>query len=157
MEETMIKKIAHLAIVVSDLEKEIKKYRDILGLACLGIEEVEAQKVRVALFDVGGVHIELVAPLSHDSPVSNFLKKRGGGIHHIAYEVENLETQMQVFKKKGLRLLDSEAGKGASGTRIVFVHPGDMSGVLTELVEKKQVSTGDGEKTGDCRSDIGDG
>ena len=134
----MIKKIDHIALVIGDLEKEIEKYRDVLGLTCLGIETVEEQKVRVALFDVGGVHIELVEPLSEDSPVSNFLKKRGGGIHHIAYEVDDLEDQIEVFKKNHIRLLNPEAGEGISGSRIIFAHPGDLSGVLMELVEKKE-------------------
>ena len=134
----MIKKIDHLAIVVKDLEKEIKKYRDILGLTFLGTEVVQEQKVRVALFDIGGVHIELVEPMDQDSPVSNFLKKRGGGIHHIAYEVDDLEGQAAVLKKNHIRLLNPETGKGASGSKIVFAHPGDLSGVLMELVEKKK-------------------
>lgn len=134
----MIKKIDHIALVIGDLEKEIEKYRNVLGLTFRGIETIEEQKVRVALFDVGGIHIELMAPLSEDSPVSNFLKKRGGGIHHIAYEVDDLEDQIEVFRKNRIRLLNPEAGKGISGSRIVFAHPGDLSGVLLELVEKKE-------------------
>lgn len=134
----MIKGIDHLAIVVGDLDKEIDKYRDILGLTFLGIEVVEEQKVRVALFDVGGLRIELIEPLSEDSPVSNFLNKRGGGIHHVAYEVDNLEDQVETLRQNRIRLLNPEPGKGVTGSRIVFVHPGDLSGVLTELVEKKK-------------------
>lgn len=134
----MIKGIDHLAIVVGDLDKEIDKYRDILGLTFLGIEVVEEQKVRVALFDVGGLRIELVEPQSEDSPVSNFLNKRGGGIHHVAYEVENLEDQVEILRQNRIRLLNPEPAEGVSGSRIVFVHPGDLSGVLTELVEKKK-------------------
>jgi methylmalonyl-CoA/ethylmalonyl-CoA epimerase len=107
-------------------------------LTFLGTEVVQEQKVRVAIFDIGGVRIELVEPLSDDSPVSNFLKKRGGGIHHIAYEVDDLEGQVEVFTKNHIRLLNPETGKGVSGSKIIFAHPGDLSGVLMELVEKKK-------------------
>ena len=86
----MIRKIDHIAVAVKDLDREIEKYRDVLGLELVGIETVPEQKVRVAVFRVGEVAIELLEPVAEDSPISSFLEKRGGGIHHIALEVEDL-------------------------------------------------------------------
>ena len=134
----MIKKIDHIAVVVSNLEEEMKKYREILGLQFLGTEVVEEQKVRIALFDIGGVHIELMEPLSEESPVSSFLQKRGGGIHHIACEVDDIDAQVRTFKEKNVILIDKKPKKGAHDSRIVFVHPKSFSGVLMEMVAKKK-------------------
>lgn len=131
----MIKKIDHIAIAVKDLDEEIKKYRDILGLEFHGTEVVEDQKVEAAFFSVGGVHIELTAPISEDSPVAKFLAKRGSGIHHISFEVENIEAQIKDFTEKNVRMIDREPKKGAENAKIAFAHPKSFSGVLIELKE----------------------
>jgi methylmalonyl-CoA/ethylmalonyl-CoA epimerase len=134
----MIRKIDHIAIVVKNLDEEIKKYREILGLTFLGSETVKEQKVRIAVFEIGGIHIELMEPLSEDSPVSNFLQKREGGIHHLAFEVDDLDSQIQKFKEKKVSLIDSQPRDGANGSKIVFVHPKGFSGVLLEMLAKKK-------------------
>ena len=132
----MVKKIDHIAIAVSDLKKEIEVYRNIPGFEFTGTEVVEEQKVTVAFFKVGEVFIELLEPLSDDSPISKFIEKRGGGLHHIAYEVEDIKKEINSFEEKGIRMLDKEPKTGAHKAKIAFVHPKDLSGVLTELKEK---------------------
>ena len=132
----MIKKIDHIAIAVSDLDAEIERYRDVLGMAFHGTEVVEDQKVKVAFFSVGDVHIELTAPTEADSPVGKFIEKRGTGIHHIAYEVDDLEAQIRDFQGKDIRMIDKEPRVGAGNCQIAFAHPKSFSGVLVELKEK---------------------
>jgi len=131
----MIKKIDHIAIAVRDLDEEIKKYRDILGLDFLGTEVVEDQKVKAAFFCVGDVKIELTAPTADDSTIAKFLSKRGSGIHHIAFEVDDVESKISDFIKKDVRMIDREPKTGAEGARIAFAHPKNFSGVLFELKE----------------------
>lgn len=132
----MIKKIDHIAIAVLDLDAEIERYRDVLGMEFHGTEVVEEQKVKVAFFQVGDVHIELTAPTEPDSPVGKFIDKRGTGIHHIAYEVDNLETQIEDFRQKEIRMIDNEPRIGAGGAKIAFAHPKSFNGVLVELKQK---------------------
>lgn len=134
----MIKKLDHIAIAVRDMDEEIKRYRDVLGLEYCGTEEVPDQKVMVAIFRIGEVNIELTAPTEADSPVGKFLEKRGSGIHHIAYEVDDLEAQLKDFQEKGLNLIHKEPQDGAENAKIAFVHPKSFSGVLVELKEKCQ-------------------
>ncbi|MGE5340549.1 MAG: methylmalonyl-CoA epimerase [Candidatus Omnitrophota bacterium] len=129
----MIKKIDHISIAVENLDEEIKRYRDVLGMAYHGTEEVKDQKVRVAFFQVGDVHIELTAATEEDSPVGKFLAKKGPGIHHIAYEVDDINTQLVDFQEKGIQLIDKEPRIGAGGAQIAFAHPKSFSGVLVEL------------------------
>lgn len=131
----MIKKIDHIAIAVNDLDEEIKRYRDVLGMEFHGTETVEEQKVKVAFFKVGDVHIELTAPTEEDSPVGKFLSKKGSGIHHIAYEVDNLENQIEEFREREVRMIDLVPRQGAGGAKIAFAHPKSFSGVLVELKE----------------------
>lgn len=132
----MIKKIDHIAIAVSDLDAEIKRYRDVFGMEFHGTETVEEQKVKVAFFSVGDVHIELTAPTEEDSPVGKFINKRGTGIHHIAYEVDDLKAQIQDFQDKDIRMIDKEPRVGAGNCKIAFAHPKSFSGVLVELKQK---------------------
>ncbi|MCP4157639.1 MAG: methylmalonyl-CoA epimerase [bacterium] len=132
----MIKKIDHIAIAVQDLDEEIKRYRDVLGLDFHGTEVVEEQKVKVAFFQVGDVHIELTAPTEDDSPVGKFIAKRGTGIHHIAYEVDDLKAEIYEFQEKEIRMIDKEPRIGAGNAKIAFAHPKSFSGVLVELKEK---------------------
>ena len=109
----MVKKIDHIAIAVKDLAKEIEVYKNIPGFEFSGTEVVEEQKVTVAFFKVGDVFIELLEPLSDDSPVSKFIEKRGGGLHHVAYEVDDIGKEIDSFREKGIPMLDNEPRKGA--------------------------------------------
>jgi methylmalonyl-CoA/ethylmalonyl-CoA epimerase len=132
----MIKKIDHIAIAVQNIDEEITRYRDVLGMEFLGTEIVADQKVQVAFFQVGDVHIELTAPTEEDSPVGKFIAKRGTGIHHIAYEVDNLENQIADFQEKEVRMIDKEPRLGAHNAQIAFAHPKSFGGVLVELKQK---------------------
>lgn len=131
----MIKKIDHIAIAVENMDEEIQKYRDVLGLEFLGTEVVPTQKVKVAFFRVGDVNIELTAPTEEDSPVGKFLAKHGPGIHHLAVEVDNLASQINDFQEKGIRMIHTEPQPGAHDALIAFAHPKSFSGVLVELKE----------------------
>ncbi len=132
----MIKKVDHIAIAVKDIDEEIKRYRDVMGLKFLGTEVVEEQKVKVAFFEIGDIMIELTCPTSDDSPISKFIEKKGGGIHHIAYETDNVIEQIADFEKKGVIMLNKEPKKGAHNAKIAFAHPKSFAGVLVELKEK---------------------
>ncbi len=132
----MIKKIDHIAIAVDNLEEEIRRYTDVLGLEFLGTEVVKEQKVKTAFFKVGDVHIELLEPLSEDSPISKFLEKRGKGMHHISYEVDNIKHQIKELENNGVTMLDKEPRIGAHNAKIAFAHPKSFSGVLCEFLEK---------------------
>lgn len=131
----MLKKIDHIAIAVENLDEEIKRFRDVMGLEFIGTEVVEEQKVKVAFFKIGDVHIELTAPIADDSPISKFIAKRGTGIHHIAIETDNLKEQIKDFQDKEVRMLDTEPRNGAHNSLIAFAHPKSFSGVLVELKE----------------------
>ncbi len=136
----MIKKIDHIAIAVSNLEEEIVRYRDVLGLEFLGKEVVAEQKVTVAFFQVGDVHIELLEPLTPDSPISAFIEKKGGGLHHLSLEVEDVEAAIARLKAKEVRMIDERPRLGAHNARIAFAHPKSFSGVLYELQQKGDAS-----------------
>jgi methylmalonyl-CoA/ethylmalonyl-CoA epimerase len=132
-EESMTKKLNHIGIAVKSIEASVSFYRDALGMEFEGTEEVAEQKVRVAFLAIGESRIELLEPTSADSPVAKFLEKNGEGIHHLAYEVENLEEALSDLKSRGVRLIDEVPRKGAHGTSIAFLHPKATGGVLTEL------------------------
>lgn len=129
-------KIDHLGIATGGIQEALKFWEDALGLETVHVEEVEDQKVRVAMLPLGESRIELLEPLSEDSPISNFLEKRGGGIHHIAVEVEDINASLAKLKKAGMRLIDEEPRTGAEGCLVAFVHPKSANGVLLELVQK---------------------
>lgn len=129
----MIKKIDHIAIAVKNLAEEITRYRDVLGLEFMGTEVVPEQKVTVAFFKVGDVFIELLEPLSAESPVSAFIEKKGGGLHHLALEVDDLRSDIRRLQEKGVQMLDKEPRLGAHQAQIAFAHPKSFSGVLYEL------------------------
>lgn len=132
----MIKKIDHISIAVKDLEEAMSIYTDILGLESKGTEVIEEQKIIQATFLVGGVKIELVQSTHPDGPVGKFIEKRGEGMHHIAFRVENINESLRELSAKGVKLIDEKARIGAGGARIAFIHPKDMKGVLIELVER---------------------
>lgn len=130
-----VMKIDHIGVAVENLEEAVPFYRDVLGLAFLGIEEVPSQKVRVAMFAVGESRIELLEPTAPDSPIASALEKRGPGVHHIAYAVEDAAAAVAAMSARGVRMIDREPRPGAGGTRIAFVHPAESGKVLTELCE----------------------
>ncbi len=131
----MLKKINHIGIAVRSIESGIAPYRA-LGLEPEGEEVVEEQKVRVVFLTVGESRIELLEPTSPDSPVAKFIEKKGEGIHHIAFQVENIEEALAQAEAQGLRLIDKSPRSGAHGTRIAFLHPKSTGGVLMELCEE---------------------
>jgi len=130
----MIKHIDHLGIAVSSLDESIAYYEKALGLTCQHVEEVPTQKVRVAFFDVDGVHIELLEPTSPESPIAKFLEKNPkGGIHHIAFVTNDIMAQLAQAKEAGVALLNETPVPGAGGKQVAFLHPKSTGGVLTEF------------------------
>ena len=130
--------IEHIGIAVKDLEKAIKYYEDTLGLVCYAIEEVVDQKAKTAFFKIGQTKIELLESTNSEGPIGRFIEKRGEGIHHIAFAVDNLENSLKEVEDKGVRLIDLKPRKGAEGLDIAFLHPKSTFGVLTEFCEQKK-------------------
>lgn len=130
-------KINHLGIATKEINEALKFWQDALGLEHVHTEVVEDQKVRVAMLPIGETNIELLEPTSDDSPISKFLEKRGGGIHHIAVEVEDIEKSLAKLKSEGMQLIDETPRIGAEGCLVAFVHPKSTNGVLLELVQSK--------------------
>lgn len=134
-----ISHIEHIGVAVSDLEKAIGLYENVLGLKCYNIEEVIDQKVRTAFFLVGQTKIELLETTDPDGPIGKFIEKRGEGIHHIAFAVKDIEEQLISAEKMGVKLIDRVPRAGAEGLDIAFLHPRSTSGVLFEVCENKHV------------------
>ncbi len=132
-----ISHIEHVGIAVKDLQHAINYYEEVLGLKCYAIEEVKDQKVKTAFFMVGQTKIELLEATSEESPVYKHIEKRGEGIHHLAFAVNDIENSLKEVEEKGVRLIDKEPRKGAEGLDIGFLHPKSTFGVLTEFCEKK--------------------
>ncbi|MGD9630450.1 MAG: methylmalonyl-CoA epimerase [Pyrinomonadaceae bacterium] len=128
-------KIDHLGIATRGVEDALRFWEDALGLENVHTETVDDQKVRVAMLPLGESRIELLEPTSDDSPISKFLDKRGGGLHHIAIRVDDIEAALARLKEKGMRLIDETPRIGAEGCRVAFVHPSSANGVLLELVQ----------------------
>lgn len=129
--------IEHIGIAVSNLQDAINFYEKVLGLTCYNIEEVADQKVRTAFFMAGQTKIELLESTDPEGPIGKFIEKRGEGIHHIAFSVDNIEEKLMEAAKKGIGLIDTTPRKGAEGLDIAFLHPKSTSGVLIELCENK--------------------
>ncbi|MBX2841097.1 MAG: methylmalonyl-CoA epimerase [Flammeovirgaceae bacterium] len=130
--------IEHIGIAVKDLEASIKYYEDTLGMKCYAIEEVKDQKVKTAFFKVGQTKIELLESTDPSGPIGKFIEKKGEGMHHMAFAVNNIEEKLQTVKERGVRLINETPRKGAEGLQIAFLHPKSTNGVLTELCEKKE-------------------
>lgn len=128
-------KLDHIGIAVRSLEQALKFYRDQMGLRVAGLETIPAEKVRVAMLLLGETRIELLEATAEDSPIAQFLAKRGEGIHHIALAVERLDAHLRQLEAAGVRVLPGKAEQGASGRRYAFLHPSSCGGVLVELVE----------------------
>ncbi|OMP30024.1 MULTISPECIES: methylmalonyl-CoA epimerase [Mangrovimonas] len=133
-----ISHIEHIGIAVENLEEAIKYYEQILGMKCYAIEEVVDQKVKTAFFLVGTsqTKIELLESTSPDGPIGKFIAKKGPGIHHIAFAVNDATEALQLAGDKGVQLIDQQSRKGAEGLNIGFLHPKSTLGVLTELCSK---------------------
>jgi len=130
----MIQKIDHLGIAVASLDEAVKFYEEALGLKCEHREEVASQKVKVAFFTVGDVHIELLEPTSPESAIAKFLEKNpAGGIHHVAYATDELKGQLAQASGAGVKLINETPVAGAHGKQVAFLHPKSTFGVLTEF------------------------
>ncbi len=133
-----ISHIEHLGIAVDNLEESIKYYENVLRLKCYSIEEVVDQKVKTAFFLVGNTKIELLESTSPDGPIGKFIAKKGQGIHHIAFAVDNTTEALKLAEERGVTLIDKKSRKGAEGLNIGFLHPKSTLGVLTELCSKQE-------------------
>lgn len=131
--------IEHIGIAVNSIDDAIPFYEKVLGLKCYAIEEVADQKVKTAFFMVGQTKIELLESTDPEGPIGKFLEKRGEGIHHIAFAVENIEERLREAEAAGVRLIDTEPRRGAEGLSIAFLHPKSTLGVLTEFCEDKKI------------------
>ena len=125
--------IEHIGIAVINLEESITYYEEVLGLNCYAIEEVEDQKVRTAFFKVGDCKIELLESTDPEGPIGKFIEKKGPGVHHLAFAMDNVEEALNHAREKGVRLIDEAPRKGAEGLMIGFLHPKSTHGVLTEF------------------------
>jgi methylmalonyl-CoA mutase C-terminal domain/subunit len=128
-------KIAHIGIAVEQIDAVLPFYTDTLGLALEGVEEVESEAVKVAFLKIGETRFELLEPLNENSPIHQFLNKKGEGIHHIALEVDNIQERLQKLKSQGIKMINEEPKLGAHNSQIAFIHPKAASGVLFELCE----------------------
>jgi methylmalonyl-CoA/ethylmalonyl-CoA epimerase len=133
----MLTKINHIGVAVNSIESALPYYRDALGMALSGIEEVPSQQVKVAFLSVGESKIELLEPTSPESPVAKFLEKNGPGTHHVAYGVADIEAAIAKLVADGVRMIDSVPRQGAHGAKIAFIHPKSSGGVLTELCQSE--------------------
>ena len=125
--------IEHIGIAVSNLEEAIKYWENVMGLKCYNIEEVADQKVKTAFFKIGEVKIELLEATSRDSTIASFIEKRGQGVHHIAFAVEDTDKALNDAQDKGVKLIDKQKKNSAEGLKIGFLHPKSTMGVLTEF------------------------
>ena len=132
-----ILKIDHLGVAVKSIEGGKNFWTDVLGLALEGTETVAEQKVTTAFLPVGESEVELLESTAPDGPIAKYLEKKGEGVQHIAFRVENLDEALAELKAKGIQLIDEQPRRGAGGARIAFLHPKATSGVLVELCERQ--------------------
>ncbi len=131
----MLSTIDHIGVAVEDLDSALSLYENSLKLALVHRERVEEQGVDAALLDVGDSHVELLQPLGPDTAVGKFIAKRGPGLHHVAYRVDDVEQTLKALAEAGIRLIDERPRTGIRGSRVAFVHPASTGGVLTEIVQ----------------------
>jgi methylmalonyl-CoA epimerase len=134
--------VEHIGIAVKNLQESIQLYEHILGVPCYTVEEIPDQKVRTAFFKIGQTKIELLESSDPEGPVSKFIEKKGEGVHHIAFAVENLADALREVEAKGFQLIDKQPRQGAEGLNIVFLHPKSTGGVLLELCEDPSIKKG---------------
>jgi methylmalonyl-CoA/ethylmalonyl-CoA epimerase len=128
-------RIDHIGVAVDDLDEAISLYRDRLGMPLQHRETVEQLGVEAVLMGIGDGHVELLRPALPDSPVGRFLERRGPGMHHVAYQTDDIDTALESLRESGLQLVDERPRPGIKGSRVAFVHPKSTGGVLMELVE----------------------
>jgi methylmalonyl-CoA epimerase len=133
-------RIDHIGVAVADLDAAIELHADLYGMPLVHRETLVEQGVEAALLEVGESHVELLAPLRGDTPVGRFLARRGPGIHHVAYQVADVEAALRSLRDQGARLIDEAPRTGIRGTQIAFLHPSSTGGVLTELVQPAGVA-----------------
>ena len=131
----MFGSIDHIGVAVADLDVAIATHRDVYGMSLAHRETLEEQGVEAALLDVGDSHVELLAPLGADTPVGRFLARRGPGLHHVAYRVDDVAAALDELRTAGVRLIDEAPRTGIRGSQVAFLHPSAAGGVLTELVQ----------------------
>jgi methylmalonyl-CoA/ethylmalonyl-CoA epimerase len=128
--------IEHIGIAVKNLEESIRYWEDVMGLSCYAVEEVADQRVKTAFFMIGSTKIELLESTDPEGPIGKFIEKKGEGIHHLAFAVENVNGALEQAALKGVQLIDKQGRKGAEGLSIGFLHPKSTFGVLTEFCSK---------------------
>jgi methylmalonyl-CoA/ethylmalonyl-CoA epimerase len=133
----MIKKIEHLGIAVANIEESLRVFETLLGTQCYKIEEVESEGVKTAFLQVGESKIELLEATNPDSPIAKYLEKRGQGIHHIAFEVDNIQTEIERLLNEGFVLIHESPKNGADNKLIAFLHPKSTESILIELCQEK--------------------
>jgi methylmalonyl-CoA/ethylmalonyl-CoA epimerase len=131
----MFARVDHIGVAVDDLEAAIALHEEAYGMALVHREVVDDQGVEAALLDVGENHVELLRPLADESPVGRFLAKRGPGLHHVAYQVTDVQAALVELRARGLQLIDETPRTGIRGSRVAFLHPAASGGVLTEIVQ----------------------
>ena len=127
--------IDHVGIAVADLDSGIARYQELLGVSPSVRKRMEKDGIEAAMLDLGSTHVELIAPIGPESAISGFLEKRGEGMHHVAYRVDDIRAALAQLRGQGARLIDEEPRVGVMGHLVAFVHPKSAGGVLTELVE----------------------
>ena len=135
MSDGMLTEIDHVAIAVFDLEAAVAWYAEVFGATVAHREVVSDQGVEAVLLDVGENHVELLAPLDAETPVGRFLQKKGPGLHHVAYQVSDIDATLAELKRAGMALIDEQPRTGIRGSRVAFMHPRSTAGVLTEIVQ----------------------
>jgi methylmalonyl-CoA epimerase len=135
----VLSRIDHIGVAVAELEPALELYRDALSLDLVHREVVADQGVEAVLLDVGENHVELLAPLSEDTPIGRFLARQGPGLHHVAYQVGDIEATLRALEAAGMQLIDEHPRAGIRGSRVAFVHPRSTGGVLTEIVQPAEV------------------
>jgi methylmalonyl-CoA epimerase len=133
-------RIDHIGVAVEDLDAAIALYEGTFGMALVHRETVESQGVEAVLLDVGENHVELLRPLGPDTPVGKFLAKKGPGLHHVAYQVTDIDKALADLNEEGVRMIDEIPRTGIRNSRVAFVHPAATGGVLTEIVEPAEGS-----------------
>jgi methylmalonyl-CoA/ethylmalonyl-CoA epimerase len=131
----LLDRIDHIGVATDDLDGAIALYQETMGMPVAHRETVESQGVEAVLLDVGEGHVELLSPLDPETPVGKYLAKRGPGLHHVAYSVEDIDEALGRLRDAGIELIDSEPRPGIRDSRVAFVHPRSTGGVLTEIVE----------------------
>jgi methylmalonyl-CoA/ethylmalonyl-CoA epimerase len=131
----MLGAIDHVGVAVTDLDAAITLYTETLGMPLVHREVVDAQGVEAVLLDIGESHVELLAPLGDDTPVGKFLAKKGPGLHHVAYRVDDINKVLADLNDEGVRMIDEVARRGIRGSMVAFMHPAATGGVLTEIVQ----------------------